>query len=255
MELDDAELKEQQIILPEVLAEPSRQTCNAAHFRQGYLDFQQVYRLQASGICDNKTKYFMSQSRCGQPDLFNTNEVRQATAQSDAPPFAGNGSSSNHSNDTNQTAQHHNSRRSSPLRRIVQQKNEMADVIERRKQIFQEFIDKQTGDHETYENGGSTRAKRSLLDINIAGPMNKDRISWRLMSSYTNPNLPVNMQNAVLMSAFRYWSEVSPLCFEEKKQAPQVDIEIGFMSGTRRRKNSYAICQVSMPGMAPRVSM
>lgn len=207
------------VTLPNVLTTPSSQTCTSLHFRQGYEEYQYIYRLPNTGMCDSRTKELMSTTRCGQPDMFNMDEVIAKDAA-----------------DTMRERKPRSVDRS--VKEIIYDlKGTSVDRIsERRYQILKDYLaDQRKMDQVTYNGGDSTRRKRSVLDIQaneFLGFMTKRRISWRLMSSHTSPDLPITLQNAVLMHAFRYWSEVSPLCFEEKKSTPSVDIEIGFLEGT-----------------------
>lgn len=221
IELDERQPNDPQetITVPNVLTTPSSQTCTGEHFRRGYQEYQLLYRLESTGRCDSRTMELMSKTRCGQPDIFDMEEVLAKE-------------SSVHDRTSDSRA-----RRSRSVKEIIYdlQGTSVDMLSERRYQILKDYIAEQKElEHQTYNGGMSIRNTRSVLDIQAgehSGFKSKKRISWRLMSSYVSPDLPVTVQNAILMHAFRYWSEVSPLCFEEKKTTPTVDIEIGFLEG------------------------
>ncbi|KAM9330219.1 matrix metalloproteinase-21-like [Gastrophryne carolinensis] len=66
------------------------------------------------------------------------------------------------------------------------------------------------------------------------GAFTKPVIKWRLLGEGYSVWLPIEQQRSILMRAFRIWSEVVPLNFEEDLTSPahRVDIKLGF--GTRR---------------------
>lgn len=221
VEYDEDPTDKQFTDLPTILTTPNTQACTAENYRSGYIRFQQVYRLAQTGGCDERTMDYMSRSRCGQPDYFDTD-----SSPPPQPPPA-------------EVPAVRTQRSKLTLHNILQRRSEMREAMERRRQMLLDYINAEHGKHETYGDGKSVR-KRSILDIHLnnegGGIMTKKRISWRLMSSYVNPTMPVAVQNGVLKHAFRYWSEISPLCFEEKKSDPQVDIEIGFLEGRSCRR-------------------
>ncbi|XP_040189940.1 matrix metalloproteinase-21-like isoform X2 [Rana temporaria] len=66
------------------------------------------------------------------------------------------------------------------------------------------------------------------------GAFSKPTIKWRLLGEGYSVWLTIDQQRSILMRAFRIWSEVVPLNFEEDLTSPAhlIDIKLGF--GTRR---------------------
>ncbi|XP_068100977.1 matrix metalloproteinase-21-like [Hyperolius riggenbachi] len=66
------------------------------------------------------------------------------------------------------------------------------------------------------------------------GAFSKPTIKWRLLGEGYSIWLSINQQRSILSRAFRMWSEVVPLNFEEDTDSPAhlIDIKLGF--GTRR---------------------
>lgn len=65
------------------------------------------------------------------------------------------------------------------------------------------------------------------------GAFSKPTIKWRLLGEGYSVWLTIDQQRSILMRAFRIWSEVVPLNFEEDLTSPAhlIDIKLGF--GTR----------------------
>lgn len=61
----------------------------------------------------------------------------------------------------------------------------------------------------------------------------KSKLTWRLMGESFSNQLSIEDQKSVLKLAFRMWSEVIPLEFEENNDSPasMVDIKLGFGKG------------------------
>ena len=229
-----------------ILTTPSTQTCQPHHIRRGYEKFQNINSLQISGFCDNMTKAYMSKRRCGQPDIF-TVEDMLPNGYTSEPHMQ---HSTDHYNE--QSYQNNRSKRSSKtstsIKEIIAAQVGQDELKSRRILQFKEILQRQPAKHETYNNGQSTRRRRSidfgtsLFNIvtgsDFNGILRKTRITWRLMSAHTTPQIPVDVQNSLLAQAFRYWGEVSPLCFVEDKHSRFVDIEVGFLEG----KRIYIIC-------------
>lgn len=241
---------------PPMLTTPSSQSCQATHFKQGFEGFQQMYRLNITGYCDGITKRFMSRSRCGQPDMFNIDEItgydsrehqemefengRHSNSDDESDSSESSSSSEERDSPSKHRSHRRRNRRSSSLNELIAPATVVNDrfsenSVKRRAEQLQELIAMQSDNHTTYNEGKSTRTKRSFgFSLNEPiGKLNKARITWRLMSAHTNPSIPVDVQNAILAQAFRYWSEVAPLCFKEDKNSRNVDVEVGFLEGER----------------------
>lgn len=233
-ELDDTDrqLGTGPVTMPPILTTPSFQTCEPFHLRRGYEKFQNVNGLHATGFCDDVTKSYMSRRRCGQPDVFDVEEMRAVGYTNDP----------NTDSSTQQApSTPRRSKRSSSISELLAAQFGDSKLKSYRAQQLDEIIAKQPEEHLTYNNGQSTRQRRSthsstslfniVMGNDYNGIMRKSRVTWRLMSAHTTPQIPVNVQNSLLAQAFRYWGEASPLCFVEDKHSRFVDIEVGFLEG------------------------
>ena len=174
---------------------------------------------------------FMSQSRCGQPDLFDTEDL--ANIDADEKYDEESSYLSKHDPSSSEfSSEEKDKRRFKRSSRLSESPSQKSVLI--RKRQLEEFIAKEEADNqETYNSGQSTREKRSFNFVvtDPIGKLNKDIVTWRLMSAHANPSIQVSVQNALLAQAFQYWSEIAPICFRQDKTSPRVDIEIGFLEG------------------------
>ncbi|XP_075712200.1 matrix metalloproteinase-21-like [Rhinoderma darwinii] len=105
--------------------------------------------------------------------------------------------------------------------------------------------------NETYHDSshtGNSRRKRNVLsklvdhfrrkrdDIEAVENENsmsfsKRTLKWRLMGEGYSEQLTVEQQRRILNTAFRMWSEVIPLQFEEDLTGEDIDIRVGFGTG------------------------
>lgn len=151
--------------------------CTTDHYIKGYEEFQRNYRLNVTKFCDSATKEFMSQSRCGQPDVIETPVTVKRNRRS--------------------------------LSDIVRKSAGLDASITRRKRMLEEYLQevRTEGSTVTYNGGTSVRSKRSILNITVVndfqGFWTKSRITWRLMSAHTSQRIPVDRQRAILKQAFR----------------------------------------------------
>lgn len=253
-ELDESDPTERSssVTIPPVLTTPSDQACIPTHFNQGYAEFQTVYRLPVTGYCDRRTKAFMSRRRCGQPDIFDVEDMMsyghtnhptsyQYQGYTNSQPHAHSSQRKRSSSYDDYSGESYDGykrkRRSVDVTELLTDESAESSgkLISFRQQQLEEILATQPDNHTTYNNGQSSRTKRSMFQFTTneyyGGFLTKPRLSWRLMSAHTSPTIPVNKQNSLLAQAFRYWSEVSPLCFIEDKHSQRVDIEIGFLEG------------------------
>lgn len=217
-----------------MLTTPSSQSCHLAHFKRGFEEFQTIYRLNVTGHCDAVTKMFMSKSRCGQPDLFDVDEIANSVKKDSSKSDKYDDSSSSESDESGSEKKYikkHKGRekRSMSLVELL----DFNSVSTRDNQLKDLIAKEEVDNQKTYNNGRSTRKRRSFNFVvtDPIGKLNKDIVTWRLMSAHTNPSMTIATQNALLAQAFRYWAEVAPICFRQDKTAPRVDIEVGFLEG------------------------
>ena len=200
----------------------SKIACTAEDVTNGLSKFQKNYRLEVTGECDERTRLQMSQRRCGQPDTV----IDVLTDDDDV------------------NADDSSKRTSRSLSEIISSNAEREYAVERRKEQLQRYIkeieneDVMTPTPGSPENKPTKRVKRSqshlFMTYDYGAKINKGRISWRLMSDHLYNVISPSSQRAILRQAFRYWSEVSPLCFyEQLDQEQRVDIEIGFLEGRK----------------------
>jgi len=221
---------DQHAAFPPILTTPSNQACKSFHFQRGYEQFQASYKLKITGRCDTFTKSYMSRSRCGQPDIFNTEALNEPDSSEINKYYKG--------YDTSESDETSDEKGYKVTK--IRLKRDLTEYIAsdhhsriRRSEQLQELIAQQENNHETYNQGQSSRVKRSFgILTDPIGKLNKEVITWRLMSAYTNPSMALSDQISILSQAFRYWSEVTPLCFREDKWSQRVDVEVGFLEGT-----------------------
>ncbi|XP_053306918.1 matrix metalloproteinase-21 [Spea bombifrons] len=80
----------------------------------------------------------------------------------------------------------------------------------------------------------SNKYKKEQEELQKAGKaFSKKLLKWRLIGEGYSSQLSINEQRYVFRLAFRMWSEVMPLDFEEDNTSPfsQIDIRLGFGTG------------------------
>ena len=190
-------------------------TCSEHDFVEALKRFQKIYQLTVNGVCDDATQDRMSERRCGQPDILDS-EKNTAKPQ------------------IMESIDSAKLRPKRSLATLITQSSDLDRSIERRKQQLAEYK-RSLKDDASVPSSGS-RSKRSILNVTVnddyGGLWNKNKITWRLMSEHYSHIISPSNQRSILKQAFRYWSEVSPMCFQEDSSSPMVDIEIGFLEGT-----------------------
>ncbi|XP_038649462.1 matrix metalloproteinase-21-like [Scyliorhinus canicula] len=179
---------------------PKKPDNNPAYL-QNLKRFQKANGLSPTGILDNATLAVMNLPRCGVPDtmllenssLLNTTSLNQSS--------------------TDSTGSDLNTTRSATGPESVRRKR---------------FLD-HLAEH--------ARRKRDGLD-DLGGAasslgFSKRNLKWRLMDEAFTMQMSVEQQKNILRLAFRMWSEVTPLEFEEDLVSlpADIDIKLGFGTG------------------------
>ncbi|XP_062913398.1 matrix metalloproteinase-21-like [Mobula hypostoma] len=173
----------------------SNQGTDSPAFIEALKEFQESNGLSVTGVVDAHTREAMNAPRCGVPD--------QKT-----PPHA---PASPHTTD-----------------RISQAAESRANLtgskLVRRKRFLHRFF-----------HGRRSRGRRTeVADGNISRLVfGKRRLKWRLLSEGYSSQMSVTEQRAAIRLAFRLWSEVTPIDFEEdlRSSVSAVDITLGFGTG------------------------
>ncbi|XP_053329608.1 matrix metalloproteinase-21-like [Spea bombifrons] len=180
------------------------------------MKFQEANGLKVTGVLDKDTREAMSVPRCGVPDRKFTEEEWPDDGNT------GNGATTMQKKQVTVTT--------TPSRVSEWVRNSQESDKDKTRPHTQE------GDHLYLNLASPGRKKRShLLKVGYRKvAFSKPTVKWRLLGEGYSVWLSIDQQRYVLKLAFRIWSEVVPLNFEEDLVSPAhlIDIKLGF--GTRR---------------------
>uniref|UniRef100_W5M1S6 Matrix metalloproteinase-21-like n=1 Tax=Lepisosteus oculatus TaxID=7918 RepID=W5M1S6_LEPOC len=189
------------------------ETVPESSFLQALEHFQQANNLPVTGALDEPTQKTMTRPRCGVPDYKSPHGIQDPE---DTPRARSNSTVSNSSaeaaphNDGSPTdASSSGTRAGRP----------------REKRFLQQLVER------------SQKQRRSVVYVRSSDwgmGFSKRALKWRLLGEGYSSWLPIEDQRKILKRAFRLWSEVIPLNFQEDltSRASEIDVKLGF--GTRR---------------------
>lgn len=183
--------------------------------------FQEANGLPVTGTLDEATQKTMNSPRCGVPD-------HKAPETSDEE-YIPKSNDSNHSNpsDSYEHANITNVESTTQVHTGAQPKVANSSVDDMGLPLEGPFL-KRLMAQVRRRRSASNRTAAQLLRFS------KPTVKWRLLDEGYSVQLPHDDQRYIMKLAFRIWSTVVPLDFEEDRTAPahSVDIKLGF--GTRR---------------------
>ncbi|XP_030067132.1 matrix metalloproteinase-21 isoform X2 [Microcaecilia unicolor] len=165
--------------------------------------FQKANGLQITGILDEPTKMAMNKPRCGVPDRkvqFNGTIANETLNNNDMIRSMTNAENSSSSNSTNNTIEVTHARQKHFLSRLI--------THTRRKRHYED-----------------------ALGVGSSLSFSKTTLKWKLIGEGYSMQLSLDQQKIILNLAFRMWSEVIPVQFEEDMESSDVDIRLGFGTG------------------------
>nr|XP_023415585.1 matrix metalloproteinase-21 [Loxodonta africana] len=186
-------------------------------FAEAMRAFQSANQLPATGVLDVATLRAMNRPRCGVPDHRGTPDPRGTSDLQTIPKprsgpdpqgaFDPRGALDLRGAPGPQSDPHPRSAQTPPARA--------------RAKRFLQLLRPLLGWEEASRDSGATRA------------FSKRILKWRLVGEGYSSQLPADEQRYIFRLAFRMWSEVTPLAFQEDLTGPaaQVDVKLGFGRG------------------------
>ena len=220
--------------------------CSPSQVNTAIRDYQIKYKLPVTGILDDVTRKFMSTSRCGNADkdAISAHALPEVMEESTENLYNSNFKTSN-VEPVNRRRWRRNAGNTKLINVLTSETVKNQNILRRTKYI-KRYAEKYK--HELLKPYTvEERQKRSII-ANIVVKNNslkgepvwdgqkftKDYIRWRMLRDGFSTRIPVEEQRASLRLAFRMWSEVIPIIFEEDLTGDinRVDIEIAFGRGT-----------------------
>ncbi|KAJ8365530.1 hypothetical protein SKAU_G00143610 [Synaphobranchus kaupii] len=188
------------------IKDQSDDPAESSQFVSALKEFQRVSGLPVTGAFDDATKAAMNEPRCGVPDkeeATNSSEAHNSTSTELKNATASNITASN---GTNEAVDGSGDRQASAG--VSRGKRHLKTLLSRR------------------------RRKREAEGLGHMA-FSKKVLKWRLIGEGYSSQLSIDDQRYIFRLAFRMWSEVSPLEFEEDPRSPldEIDIRLGFGTG------------------------
>ncbi|XP_069774061.1 matrix metalloproteinase-21-like [Narcine bancroftii] len=164
-------------------------------FIEALKNFQATNGLSVTGILDTLTREVMNKPRCGVPDHRPSPHLLVSTHAT-----------------------------VSPRQMVKSTGNTTGSSLVRKKRFL----------HRLFHSSKSKGRQMEVADGNVSGlAFGKRRLKWRLLSEGYSTQMSVAEQRAVIRLAFRVWSEVTPINFEEdlRSSVSAVDITLAFGTG------------------------
>ncbi|XP_036404537.1 matrix metallopeptidase-21 [Megalops cyprinoides] len=184
------------------IKDESDDPAESPEFVSALKEFQRMSGLSVTGVFDDATRAAMNEPRCGVPDKEAT--AKSTNAQNSSNGTAGNVTASEAANFTV------NGTRDRPA----------YTAVSREKRHLKTLL--LAGRRRKREAGGPGQMAFS-----------KKVLKWRLIGEGYSSQLSIDDQRYIFRLAFRMWSEVCPLEFEEDTRSPlaEIDIRLGFGTG------------------------
>ncbi|XP_067879381.1 matrix metalloproteinase-21-like isoform X2 [Heterodontus francisci] len=179
----------------------TNQATESPAFIRALKAFQEANGLAVTGTLDSATREAMNTPRCGVPDQKSLPGAQLPV----------NATLPNGTERTKQTAE-------------GKVKATASDRLVRKKRFL----------HLLFHGQKSRGRRREVADGNVSGlAFGKRKLKWRLLTEGYSSQLPVIDQRAAIRLAFRLWSEVTPIDFEEdlRSSVSTVDITLAFGRG------------------------
>lgn len=225
------------------VAEGNGRSCSDDEIKSAIKEYQKKYKLPETGVVDETTRKFMSTSRCGNSDSDNNPDLEPVDFQTNLEKMVEN--SNKFQSGVTTKRRWKRSAHNTVLLKLLVGDSSKKHSARRRHNFLINHINKLKQEDPLWLQ--PERHKRSInIHINETGAnggkirdgqkFTKHDIRWRLLKTGISTRIPVEEQRASLNMAFRMWSEVIPLKFEEDLSGDikAVDIEVAFGRGSHQ---------------------